>query len=98
MPPVAQPRPIHEDERMTVMRVVAWLGDPQPGVVAAVISLTVTVLTLAVSTFVAPQVRFSFDQRLEAQKLELAYRSEQIKALKDHLARHRGRFLEASDD
>jgi hypothetical protein len=81
-----------------VTSLVLWLGALEPGVVAAIVSLVVTVLTLAVSTFVAPRIKFSFDERLEAQKLELAYRSEQIKALKDHLARHRGRFLEAGDD
>jgi hypothetical protein len=61
-------------EDVTDMGVVDWLGDLEPGVVAALVSLIVTVLTLVVSTFVAPRIKFSFDQRLEDQKLELAYR------------------------
>ena len=83
---------------MAVVGVVDWVGDLEPAVVAAIVSLVVTLLTLVVSTLVAPRIKFSYDQKLEAQKVELAYRSEQVKALKDHLARHRGRFLEAADD
>lgn len=83
---------------MVVVGVLDWLGDLEPGVVAAGVSLVVTSITLVVSTFIAPRVKFSYDKKLEARKVELAYRSEQTKALKDHLARHRGRFLEAADN
>ena len=83
---------------MMVMGVLDWLGDLPPAGVAAGVSLVVTLLTLIVSTFIAPRVKFAYDEKLEVRRVELAYKSEQAKALKDHLARHRGRFLEAADD
>jgi hypothetical protein len=77
--------------------VLDWFSRLSPSVAAALVSLLVTVLTLVVSGLVGPSVKFAFDKRLEGQKLELAYRWEQRKALKDHIARHRGRFLESAE-
>jgi hypothetical protein len=82
---------------MNFTEVGDWFRGLPPYVVAALVSLCVTVVTLLVTTFVAPIVKFSFDKKLEARKLELVYRSEQVKKLKDQLAGHRGRFLEAAD-
>lgn len=74
-----------------------WFTSLAPAVSAALVSLIVTLLTLAASVFAAPSVKFAFDKKLEDRKLELAYRWEQRKALKDHIARHRGRFLESAE-
>jgi hypothetical protein len=74
-----------------------WFSHLDPAVSAALVSLVVAVLTMISGALIGPSMKFAFDKRLEWQKLDLAYRSEQRKALKDHLARHRGRFLEAAD-
>jgi hypothetical protein len=63
------------------------------GAIAAAVSLVTTIATI----LVAPSVKYAFDQRLENRKLDISCRFEQRKALKDHIARHMGRFLEAAD-
>jgi hypothetical protein len=80
-----------------VVGVMDWFVDLEPAVAAAIVSLLVAVLTMIGGAILGPSIKFSFDKRLEWQKLDLAYQSEQRKALKDHIARHRGRFLEAAD-
>lgn len=85
-------RPKRQGETM-----LDWFSRLSPSVAAALVSLLVTVLTLVVSVLVGPSVKFAFDKRLKGQKLELAYRWEQRKALKDHIARHRGIFLESAE-
>jgi hypothetical protein len=77
--------------------VVDWFNGLQPVVAAAVVAAVVSLLTTALATFVAPYVKYGFDKRLEDRKLELIYQSEQRKALRNHIARHKGRFLEAAD-
>lgn len=57
----------------------------------------VALATTAAATFIAPYIKYGFDKRLENRKLELAYQSEQRKALRNHIALHKGRFLEAAD-
>ena len=74
-----------------------WFTTLSPAVSAALVSVVVTLLTITASAFVAPSVKYAFDKKLEDRKLELAYRWEQRKALKDHIARHRGRFLESAE-
>lgn len=74
-----------------------WLMSLQPAVAAAIVGATVSLLTATLTLFLAPSVKYAFDQRMENRKLEILYRFEQRKALKDHIARHLGHFLEAAD-
>jgi len=75
----------------------SWFSDLPPTVAAAAVAAAVSLLTLAMTTFVAPSIKYAFDTRLENRKLQLAFQSEQRKALKDHIARHKGPFLEAAE-
>lgn len=74
-----------------------WLNSLQPVVAAAVVAAVVSLLTTGLATFIAPYIKYGFDKRLENRKLDLIYQSEQRKALRDHIARHKGRFLEAAE-
>lgn len=74
-----------------------WFNSLQPAVAAAVVAAVVSLLTTGLATFIAPYVKYGFDKRLENRKLDLIYQSEQRKALRDHIARHKGRFLEAAE-
>jgi hypothetical protein len=76
---------------------VDWFEQLSTPAQSAIISAVVALLTALLTTFGAPSVKYALDKRLEGRELDMTYRFEQQKALKDHLAKHRGEFLEAAD-
>jgi hypothetical protein len=77
--------------------VVEWLNGLEPAVAAAVVAAVVSLLTTLLATLVGPYLKYGYDKRLENRKLEFVYQSEQRNALRNHIAHHKGRFLEAAD-
>ncbi|TCC07737.1 hypothetical protein [Kribbella soli] len=77
--------------------VYGWFNGLQPAAAAALVSLIVALVTTVATVLIAPSVKYAFDRRLENRKLDLAYRFEQRKALKDHIGRHKGAFLESAE-
>jgi len=78
--------------------VLEWFATLDPPVVAALVSAAVSIVVAAFTALAAPALKYRWDSRLEAQKLDLQYTSEQRKALRDHIARHKGRMLETLED
>ncbi len=77
--------------------VYGWFNGVQPAAAAALVSLIVALVTTVATVLIAPSIKYAFDRRLEDRKLDLTYRYEQRKALKDHIGRHKGAFLESAE-
>jgi hypothetical protein len=73
--------------------VPTWLTEVPPALAAAVIAAVVSVTTTILST----TLKYWYDTRHHSRKLELEYRYEQSKKLRDHIALNKGRLLEACD-
>ncbi|WP_117212870.1 hypothetical protein [Allorhizocola rhizosphaerae] len=69
-----------------------------PTATAAAVSAIVALAVSVMATFLSPMVKYRFDQRLESRKLELTYRAEQSKALRDRIAHHKGSVLSAVEE
>ncbi|WP_203978916.1 hypothetical protein [Planotetraspora silvatica] len=77
---------------------LGWLESIDPSLAAALISAVVSVAVAVMTVLLAPTLKYGLDSRLESRKLDLHYRSEQRKALREHIARHKGRILETAAD
>jgi hypothetical protein len=76
---------------------IDWLADLPPQLSAALVAAVVALTTSIVTTLAAPGLKYRYDRRLETNKVEITYRSEQQKALRDHFARYKGLLLEAGE-
>jgi hypothetical protein len=77
---------------------IDWLKALPPPLSAALVAAVVALATSIITTLVTPILKYRYDRSLEARKVEIAYRSEQQKALRDHIARHKGLLLEAGEN
>jgi len=75
-----------------------WLTSLNPTLAAAVVSAVVSLIVAGITAVVAPSVKYGFDKRLERRKLELTYRAEQSKLLRDRIGFHKGTILSAAND
>src|ERR1700733_14307243 len=75
-----------------------WLASLNPTLAAAIVSAMVSLIVAGITAVVAPTVKYGFDKRLERRKLELTYRAEQSKLLRDRIGFHKGTILSAADD
>jgi len=77
---------------------MTWLTNLDPRLTAAIISAIVALIVAMITALLAPTVKYGLDMRLERRKLELSYRAEQSKALRDHIGFHKGAILGAADE
>ena len=70
-----------------------WLASQPPALAAAIVAALVSLAT----TMLSSTLKYWYDTRHYSRKLELDYRYEQSKKLRDHIALNKGQLLEACD-
>lgn len=75
-----------------VNRFAHWMASLPAPVESAAIAAIVSLVT----ALLAPLLKYRLDLSLETRKLNVQYRAEQTKALRDRLVRYKGQFLEVA--
>jgi hypothetical protein len=64
---------------------IDWLKSLDARLASAIVAAVVALLTSIITTLVTPGLKYRYDKRLESSKAEIQYRSEQQKALRNHI-------------